>query len=164
MSPPMERQARDAPTVSCSLVAVDLTARRHLFTQPVATRGLLNVVSAPHMSLASTYIAQYTDGGGAQHANPRAPGAGAAHDVRAPDEQLHRSALQAAGVDGGDGEVGEVGLEGGGRWSDAWLKRALDETDIAGAALTRARCTRDDVFASLARRACGLAERTELRL
>lgn len=129
MSPPMERQGRDAVTVSCALVAVDLVRRRHLFTHQVATRGLLNLISAPQLSPASTYIAQYTGARAAgQHVRPRAPGADSAgHDA------LERPALQGAS---GAGEVGEEAEERAfAHWSESWLKSALAEHDIAGALL-----------------------------
>lgn len=58
ISPPMERQDRDGPNVQCDLVAVDLLTHKELFRHQVATHGLLNIVSAPDLSEASTYVAQ----------------------------------------------------------------------------------------------------------
>lgn len=63
MSPPMERQSRDGPNVQCDVVAVNLVSQELLFRHQVHTHGLLNVVSAPHLAEASTYIAQGTPAG-----------------------------------------------------------------------------------------------------
>jgi hypothetical protein len=125
MAPPMERQGRDAVTVSCSLVAVDLVRRRHLFTHAVATRGLLNLVSAPHLSLASTFVAQYS-GGAAHHASLRAPDDASAGGQRVPGD------ADGAQAEGLAGMAEAAGLEG--QWSEAWLEHALAQADVAGAA------------------------------
>ena len=59
----MERQNRDGPTVQCDVVAVDLLTHKQVFRHKVETHGLLNIVSAPDLSEASTYIAQRTPWG-----------------------------------------------------------------------------------------------------
>lgn len=60
ISPPMERQNRDGPNVECDVVAVNLLTHEQVFRHKVATHGLLNIVSAPDLSEASSYIAQRT--------------------------------------------------------------------------------------------------------
>lgn len=60
ISPPMQRQDRDGPKVMCDLVAVDLNTKTQVFRRSLQTHGLLNVVSAPHLSESSTYIAVST--------------------------------------------------------------------------------------------------------
>ena len=123
-SPPMERQGRDGPKVACDLVAVDLLRRKLLFVDKVATRGLLNIIAAPHMSAASTYVAQYID----EHVN----------------SPLHHAqdARQQRSTDGHDVDVGatvqqasQQMLEGAGaaQWSGAWLKHAIQPSVTAGA-------------------------------
>ena len=57
---PMHHQRRDALTASCELVAVDLSSHRELFRRQLRGEGLLNVVSAPHLSEASTFVAVNT--------------------------------------------------------------------------------------------------------
>lgn len=63
ISPPMERQNRDGPNVECDVVAVDLLTHQQVFRHVVATHGLLNIVSSPELSEASSYIAQRTPWG-----------------------------------------------------------------------------------------------------
>ena len=145
ISPPMARQGRDAPNVACDLVAVDLLRKTQLFRHKVATRGLLNVISAPQLSHASTFVAQYT---GASTSQPQAPGSGTvAAGGNANGGGVHAPTLQAqdtAGTNGGGardgvGVLGRGGLDAefgdaGAQWSPAWLSQALSEGDIAGAA------------------------------
>eukprot|EP00892_Ulva_mutabilis_P008031 jgi/Ulvmu1/55/UM001_0058.1 len=54
---PMSNQRRDALTAACGLVAVNLPTGRELYQRELRGEGLVNVVSTPHLSQASTYVA-----------------------------------------------------------------------------------------------------------
>lgn len=56
----MKRSARASTAANGQLAAVHLPTARLLFLRTIGTRGLLNVVSAPHLSVASTYAAIVT--------------------------------------------------------------------------------------------------------
>ena len=56
-----EREKRDSEDLSCELAAFDLLAHRLLWQRKLPTKGLLNVVSAPHLHVESTYKAVYLD-------------------------------------------------------------------------------------------------------
>jgi hypothetical protein len=127
MSPPMVRQGRDGPNVNCDIVAVDLLRRKLLFQRKVATRGLLNIISAPQMSVASTYVAQYTAG-----APPLPPGLGG-HGVHAQGVSGNAAADAMRGMaHQGAEEVQGVPED---KWSSAWLAKEVSKSDIAGAPL-----------------------------
>jgi hypothetical protein len=119
--PPMERQGRDGQNVNCDIVAVDLIHQKLLFVHKVATHGLLNIISAPHLSIASTYTAQYMS-----MAPTREPGklGDGASKVRVAD------LIRAEEVEKIDDNVAAVS-----RWSSTWLQQQLNSDDIAGAFL-----------------------------
>lgn len=50
-----QRSERDDPETAEELAAVDLIQRRLVWRRRVATKGLLNIVSAPHLGEESTY-------------------------------------------------------------------------------------------------------------
>lgn len=54
------RQSRDSQDLNCELAAFDLLEGVLLWRRQLATRGLLNVVAAPHLQVESTAIAVYT--------------------------------------------------------------------------------------------------------
>ena len=57
------RSSRQDPAVDSELAAFDLVAGELLWRRVVPTKGLLNVVSAPHLGEASTYRAMGVDMG-----------------------------------------------------------------------------------------------------
>ena len=65
------RSARQDPEVDSELAAFDLVAGELLWRRIVPTKGLLNVVSAPHLGEASTYRAMGMDLGGGSSSRSR---------------------------------------------------------------------------------------------
>lgn len=70
LSHSMQRSARASAAANGQLAAVHLPTARLLFLRTLGTRGLVNVVSAPHLSVASTYAAIVTLPAHAAHALP----------------------------------------------------------------------------------------------
>lgn len=117
ISPPMQRQDRDGPKVMCDLVAVDLNSQKQIFRRSLQTHGLLNVISAPHLSESSTYIAVSTGAPSTSGFRSTLPGlqaAGSAHKQVQQAQQLSSGISDAA------------------RWSRDWLQQALDEKAVDG--------------------------------
>ena len=57
------RSSRQDPAIDSELAAFDLIAGKLLWRRVVPTKGLLNVISAPHLGEASTYRAMGVDHG-----------------------------------------------------------------------------------------------------
>jgi hypothetical protein len=131
----MERQNRDGPHVQCDVVAVDLVAQKLVFRHQVQTHGLLNVISAPHLSEASTYIAQSTAGG-----HPIRPAVAAEKQQKLPVRRADVTMFQTTSTDmhmvveDGSAVVDShatLASRVAPQWSEAWLDRQLDSTAVS---------------------------------
>lgn len=118
ISPPMERQDRDGQTVMCDLVAVDLNTKTQVFRRNLQTHGLLNVVSAPHLSESSTYVAVSTE------ASPTVV-------TRSSLPRLQNGNMAQMQIKQGQPAI--PGVSSPAMWSRAWLETSLDESAVDGA-------------------------------
>eukprot|EP00892_Ulva_mutabilis_P005366 jgi/Ulvmu1/3200/UM015_0241.1 len=118
ISPPMQRQDRDGPKVMCDLVAVDLISKKQVFRRSLQTHGLLNVISAPHLSEASTYIAVSTGSpstsGSIKSTLPSLQSTGLVQKQVQQTQQLSQGVIESV------------------HWSHAWMTQALDEGAVDG--------------------------------
>lgn len=117
ISPPMQRQDRDGQTVMCDLVAVDLNTKQQVFRRTLQTHGLLNVVSAPHISESSTYIAVRTSAT-SNSVTSRSTLPGLQRDAIAQVQQVQQLRAEVATA---------------ATWSRGWLEKSLDESAVDGA-------------------------------
>eukprot|EP00884_Botryococcus_braunii_P012765 jgi/Botrbrau1/2148/Bobra.0093s0053.1 len=103
LSPAQPKEGRADTSLDCELVAYDLIEGRLLWRRKVPTRGLLNVVAAPHLSEASTYAALRTSHPADVHATPAVP------KPHAPPVAIRQFTAQVAHHGGRDTRDGTLG-------------------------------------------------------
>jgi len=101
-SPQSPRNKRDNPDLSCTLHAYDLGQRKLLWSRPVATQGLLNVIAAPHLGDASTYAPMST-----ADSSEEVPTAAIAETLRAVSRLLSSRAVGGTAGTTGSGQQAE---------------------------------------------------------